>query len=87
MNNDYITKTDLKEALGKTEERLIEAMRKMQTELLRGFERINAAQNIRIRKVEADQSNLEAATSPRLVSIEEQLADIQIRLLKLEGPQ
>jgi intein-encoded DNA endonuclease-like protein len=85
--NDYITKTDLKEALEKTEERLIEAMRKMQTELLRGFERINAAQNIRIRKVEADQSNLEAATSPRLVSIEEQLADIQIRLLKLEGPQ
>ncbi len=42
----------------KVEERLTEKMRDMQTELLRGFAAFSEGQNIRLRKVEVDQSNL-----------------------------
>ncbi|MBV9303474.1 MAG: hypothetical protein JOY62_18415 [Acidobacteriaceae bacterium] len=55
-NNSPATKADLK-AL---EEKLIETMRDMQTELLRGFAAHNTGLTVRMRKVEADQSNLDA---------------------------
>jgi len=42
-----------------TEHRIIETMCDMQTELLRGFEASSNGQTIRLRKVEADQSNLD----------------------------
>jgi len=48
------------------EERLIEKMRDMQTELLKGFSSFSEGQTIRLRKVEADQSNLDAAMSGRM---------------------
>jgi hypothetical protein len=44
---------------------VVEQMRDMQTELLRGFAAFSEGQTIRLRKVEADQSNLDAALSGR----------------------
>ncbi len=61
---------DLKQYLEAMEERLVEKMRDMQTELLRGFAAFSEGQTIRLRKVEADQSNL-GATLPGRVNIVE----------------
>ena len=41
---------------------LVEKMRDMQTELLRGFAAFSEGQTIRLCKVEVDQSNLDAAS-------------------------
>jgi hypothetical protein len=62
------------------EHRIIEAVRDMQTELLRGFEAFSKAQTLRLRKVEADQSNLDAALSGRVDALEERLGQIEQRL-------
>ena len=64
------------------EERLIEGMRDMQTELLRGFSAFSEGQTIRLRKVEADQSNLDAALSARVNVLEKRLLEIELRLGK-----
>lgn len=48
------------------EDRILEAMRDMQTELLRGMAAYSGSINLRMRKVEADQSNLDAALSGRV---------------------
>jgi len=63
-----------------SEERLIEKMRDMQTELLKGFESFSAGQTIRLRKVEADQSNLDAALSGRVSIVEKRLLEIELKL-------
>ncbi len=52
------------------EDHLTEKMRDMQTELLRGFASFSESQTIRLRKVEADQSNLDAALSGRVNVLE-----------------
>jgi hypothetical protein len=52
-------------------------MRYMQTELLRGFEVFSAAQIFRLRKVEADQSNLDASLSGRVEVLEKRLLQIE----------
>ena len=64
------------------ENRLVEKMRDMQTELLRGFESFSAGQTIRLRKVEADQSNLDVSLRGRLDVVESRLMQIELRLGK-----
>jgi len=61
------------------EARLVEKMRDMQTELLRGFAAFSDGQTIRLRKVEVDQSNLDAALSSRLNIVEGRLRQIELR--------
>ena len=67
------------------EDKLIEAMRDMQTELLRGFAAHNAGLTVRMRKLEADQNNLDASMSPRLAQLEQQVTEMNIRLIALES--
>jgi hypothetical protein len=62
------------------EARLIEKMRDMQTELLRGFQSFSAGQTIRLRKLEADQSNLDASLRGRVDVVEFRLLQIESRL-------
>lgn len=59
---------------------IIEKMRDMQTELLKGFQAFSEGQTIRLRKVEADQSNLDAAMSGRMNIVERRLLEIEMRL-------
>jgi len=61
-------------------EELTEVMRDMQSELLRGFQSFSTAQTIRLRKVEADQSNLDAALSGRVNVLEQRLLEIELKL-------
>jgi hypothetical protein len=70
----------LRTGMEAAEHRTIEAMRDMQTELLRGFEVFSAAQTFRLRKVEADQSNLDASISGRVEVLEKRLLQIEQRL-------
>jgi len=69
-----------KQWLQAMEDRLVEKMRDMQSELLRGFQSFSTAQTIRLRKVEADQSNLDAALSGRVNVLEQRLLEIEIKL-------
>jgi len=59
---------------------VIEKMRDMQTELLKGFSAFSAGQTIRLRKLEADQSNLDAAMAGRMSVVEGRLLEIEMRL-------
>jgi hypothetical protein len=70
---------DLKQYLEAMEGRLVEKMRDMQTELLRGFAAFSEGQTIRLRKVEVDQSNLDAALSGRVNIVEGRLRQIELR--------
>src|ERR1700689_5058369 len=74
------TQTQLETMEARLESRLTEAMRDMQTELLRGFAAFAQGQTIRLRKVEADQSNLDAALSGRVNVLEGRLLEIELRL-------
>ena len=49
--------THVDQRVDAAENRLVEKMRDMQSELLRGFRVFSGAQVIRLRKLEADQSN------------------------------
>ena len=62
------------------EDRLIEAMRGMQTELLRGFEAFAQGQTIRLHKLEVDQSNLDTSLSGRVRIVEDRLHQIELKL-------
>ena len=68
------------EELNRRFDEIIEKMRDMQTELLRGFEAFSTGQTLRLRKVEADHSNLDAALSGRVDAVETRLRQIELRL-------
>jgi hypothetical protein len=78
----YLDAMDLRtdSRLQKLDEHLTEKMRDMQTELLRGFASFSQNQTIRLRKVEVDQSNLDAALSGRVNVLEQRLLEIELRL-------
>jgi len=79
-----VTNIELKQYLGEKfeqrEDRLIEKMRDVRMQLLRGFAAFTEGQTIRLRKVEADQSNLDAALSGRVSVLERRLLEIEMRL-------
>lgn len=81
-----VTKAELDSALSTQSERLIEVMRDMQTEILRAFQAFSAGQTLRLRKLEADHSNLDAATSGRMEALEHRLFEIEKRLM-MEPPK
>lgn len=88
-NGEPATKADLRsmeerfdQRMVQLEEKLIETMRDMK---LRGFAAHNSSLTVRMRKLEADQNNLDAATSPRLALLEQQITEMNIRLMKVEG--
>ena len=58
----------------------------MQTELLRAFEKYSGSQTIRIRKLEADQSNLNTSVTARMDILESRLLEIELRLGGLDRP-
>ena len=59
---------------------LVERMRDMQSEILRGFAAYADAVNIRIRKLEVDSGNLDTALSGRMEVLERRLLEIEKRL-------
>jgi heme oxygenase len=72
--------------LHESEERIVEHMRDMQTEILRGFGTWSENQSIRLTKVEADHRNLDVSSTMRLANLEHRLLEIEKRLL-MEPPK
>ena len=56
-----------------------------ETHLLRAFSDFNTNLNVRMRKIEADVSNSDTASTTRLGNLENKITDLEIRLLKIEG--
>lgn len=77
---DKELKTYLEGMEGRIVAGLTETMRDMQSELLRGFAAFSTAQTLRLRKVEADHSNLDSALSGRVNVLEDRLREIELRL-------
>ncbi len=67
------------------ESRLVEKIRDAQTELLRGFEKFQTANNIRMRKLEANVSNLDTSATMRLENLEERVLEIEKKLIRGNG--
>jgi hypothetical protein len=76
LSEQFATKADLE----RHAEHLVERMRDMQTEILRGFEAHSGAMMVRLRKVEADHGNLDTAASTRMEILERRLFEIEKRL-------
>jgi hypothetical protein len=60
-------------------EKTQEFVRDAQTELLRGFDAFSTAFHIRVRKLQADVSNIDAASDQRLTLIERRMLEIEKR--------
>ena len=65
---------------------LVEQMRDIQTEILRGFGAWTEAQTLRLVKVETDHKTLDATATQRLAIVETRLLEIEKRLL-MEPPK
>jgi flagellar biosynthesis/type III secretory pathway protein FliH len=72
--------SELKQYLEAMESRLTEKIRTMKMDLLRSFTSFSEAESLRLRKVEADQSNLDASISGRMAVLEKRLFEIEMRL-------
>lgn len=76
---------DLIEMEARLEQRLLDRVQEMvrdaQTEILRGFERFSRAQDIRLRKIEADYSNLNTSETIRIGMLEERVTSIEQKLI------
>ncbi len=96
-----VTQAELEAALNTQSERLIELMRgmlehvenalmermrDMQTEILRGFGTWAENQSLRLNKLEADHHNLDTSATQRLANVEHRLLEIEKRLL-MEPPK
>jgi len=101
MPDDYVTKKDLEEFGERLEARLdakldaklrtlkdelIEAVRDAQTEVLRGFHAHQGGMDLRLRKIEADHSNLDASATGRLANLEQRVFEIEKKLMMGGGP-
>lgn len=62
------------------ESRLNQRLRDIETALLTAFHGYASGVSVRLRKIEADISNVDAATTARLAAIEERVLNLEIRL-------
>lgn len=96
MENQPITTTDLYTALEKQSERfvstvnttlaameyrLMEDAHKTQSEAFRVFESVYERQDIRLRRLEVEQQNMDASMSGRIAIVERRLFEIEKRLM------
>ncbi|MGI8958469.1 MAG: hypothetical protein ACR2IV_01645 [Bryobacteraceae bacterium] len=56
-----------------------------ETRLLPGFEKHGQTTNLRMRKLEANVSNIDTASTERLAVVEQRLTDLEIRMIRQEG--
>jgi len=75
---------DIRKQMTEMEARLAETMRNMQTEVVRAMAAYSGSVTLRIRKVEADQSNLDAALSGRVEILEKRPGEIEQRLGEMQ---
>ena len=62
------------------EDRLLGRMRDMETALLTAFHSYSRGVSVRFKKIEADVTNIDTATTARLAAIEDRLMEVERRL-------
>ncbi len=67
-------------------EKTQEFVRDNQTEILRAFARYSEGENVRLRKLEADHSNLNFSSEKRFDNLEERLRVLEMKWLRGESP-
>jgi len=75
-----VLQAELQQELTALESRLIGRMRDMETALLTAFHFYAAGVSVRFRKIEADVSNIDAATTARLAALEDRVLEVERRL-------
>jgi predicted nucleic acid-binding Zn-ribbon protein len=65
----------------KLKDDMAELVRDAQTEILRGFVAFQNSNGPRMRKMEADLSNIDAATSQRLEVLEQRMLEVEKKLI------
>ncbi|MCX6635925.1 MAG: hypothetical protein NT090_12720 [Acidobacteria bacterium] len=86
MNGDNapVTRAELREELAalesRLESRLIGRMRDMETALLTAFHSYATGVSVRFRKIEADVTNIDTATTARLAALEDRVLEVERRL-------
>ncbi len=58
-----------------------------ETRIVRAFGAYQESAGVRMRKIEADVSNINASTSQQLDAVQSKLLDLETRIINLEGPQ
>ena len=58
-----------------------------ETRIVRAFGAYQESGSVRMRKIEADVSNVNASTSQQLDAVQSKLLDLETRIINLEGPQ
>ena len=80
------SKQDLIQMEARLKDTVQEMVRDAQTEILRGFERFSRAHDIRLRKLEADYSNLNTSETIRIGMLEERVTSIERKMI-LDPPR
>ncbi len=79
------------ERINDTEKRLREYIDERthdsETRIVRAFGAYQESASVRMRKIEADVSNINASTSQQLDAMQSKLLDLETRIINLEGPQ
>ncbi|MGB8888171.1 MAG: hypothetical protein WCC87_15670 [Candidatus Korobacteraceae bacterium] len=58
-----------------------------ETRIVRAFGAYQESAGVRMRKIEADVSNINASTTQQLDVLQSKLLDLETRIINLEGPQ
>lgn len=58
-----------------------------ETRIVRAFGAYQESSSVRMRKIEADVSNINASTTQQLDAVQSKLLDLETRIINLEGPQ
>jgi hypothetical protein len=58
-----------------------------ETRTVRAFGAYQESASVRMRKIEADVSNINASTTQQLDAMQSKLLDLETRIINLEGPQ
>ena len=64
-----------------------ERMHDSETRIVRAFGAYQESAGVRMRKIEADVSNINASTTQQLDAMQSKLFDLETRIINLEGPQ
>ncbi len=87
MDRQYAElRSDIKRMATEQTEQMQEFVRDIQTELLRGFDAFAGGFDIRMRKVQSDITNVDAATDRRLLILERRMVELEKRLPPLPPP-
>ncbi len=77
----------LEQRLQQLREYIDERTHDAETRIVRAFAAHQESSGVRMRKIEADLSNINASTTQQLDAVQSKLLELETRIINLEGPQ